>query len=91
VVIREGKPTATNDLEHTMDEELPYAKHELVGIEEIAQLGFTDVGTAREWAKLESFPAPLARLKTGDLWDRGVVYKWLLENGKRGVPPTVGS
>jgi predicted DNA-binding transcriptional regulator AlpA len=54
----------------------------LVGVSEVAaMLGVTKTRVT-QLAKASAFPAPIARLAAGPVWDRGDVERWARETGR---------
>ena len=54
-----------------------------VGIAEIAERHGTSAGTVRSWRyRHKDFPAPLAELGMGPVWDWNDVAPWLKSRGK---------
>jgi hypothetical protein len=55
---------------------------DLMGLAEIAKLAGVSPQAVSNWQKRkEDFPAPLAQLASGAVWDGAVVRAWLDENG----------
>jgi predicted DNA-binding transcriptional regulator AlpA len=55
---------------------------EIAGLSEIAAMLGVTKRTAVRYSKRDDFPAPLARLTAGFVWDRGKVEAW----GKEHLP-----
>lgn len=48
----------------------------LIGLAELAELYGVSKNTANTWARRHGFPAPVATLKMGPVWDRDEVVAW---------------
>jgi hypothetical protein len=59
--------------------------YSMISVATVAEMGHVEPEVARRWTADPSFPKPLARLHTGDLYDRLEVEKWLVEHGYRGL------
>jgi hypothetical protein len=58
------------------------AEH-LVGPAEIGELLGVDANTVNVWkVRHEQFPAPVRRLRSGDIWDRREVIAWATATGR---------
>lgn len=67
-------------------EELRSLAEHLVGPAEIAELLKVEANTVNVWkARHPDFPAPVRRLKTGDVWDVREVRVWAEKTGR--YPP----
>jgi hypothetical protein len=55
----------------------------LVGPAEIGALLNVDANTVNVWkTRHQGFPAPVRRLRTGDIWDRREVIEWARATGR---------
>ncbi|MGV7586329.1 hypothetical protein PJI74_01175 [Mycobacterium kansasii] len=66
----------------------------LVGPAEIGELLGVDANTINVWkVRHAQFPAPVRRLRTGDIWDKREVIAWATATGRYPAKPdtTVGS
>lgn len=55
----------------------------LVGPAEISELLGIDANTVNVWkARHPEFPAPVRRLRSGDIWDRREIIAWATETGR---------
>jgi predicted DNA-binding transcriptional regulator AlpA len=60
----------------------------LAGLAEVAALLGISKRSASRYTRRDDFPAPVARLSTGPVWDAGAVEAWGAEHGpfRRGRP-----
>jgi predicted DNA-binding transcriptional regulator AlpA len=54
----------------------------LAGIKEIAAYYDISPQLAYKWSRRQDFPAPLARLAQGSVWDLAHVEQWGARNGR---------
>jgi hypothetical protein len=60
-----------------------YAQY-LVGPAEIGELLGVEANTINVWkVRHRDFPAPIRRLKSGDIWDVREVQSWAVSTGRR--------
>lgn len=60
----------------------------LVGPAEIGELLGVDANTINVWkVRHPQFPAPVRRLRSGDIWDKREVIAWATETGRYPVKP----
>ncbi len=63
--------------------------YSMISVATIAKIAHAEPSEAERWTRESSFPHPVARFSTGDLYDRKAVERWLLEHDHMGleIPP----
>lgn len=70
-------------MSNTVDSQLRALAVHLVGPAEIGELLDVDANTVNVWKVRHSqFPAPVRRLRSGDIWDKREVIAWATETGR---------